>query len=74
MPVYEHITQWECDRCGVKHFAAPDDQYQRQWGRVSHVTGEGARVDAVLCPDCLKGWSGVTNQADRLVDDYLKGE
>lgn len=74
MPVYENITEWECDRCGEKHFATPDDRTVERRGRVSHVTGEGARVDAVLCPDCLKGWNGATNQADRIIDDYLRGE
>ena len=42
----EGITEWECDRCGEKHFAHKGDSYAKEWGQPKRINSS---LDEATC-------------------------
>lgn len=71
MPKVDNITQWECDRCGSKLFAAPGDPEAKQWGQPRRLSMRGDESQPVLCPACMEDYAALASRQDSEFTAFL---
>lgn len=69
----ENITEWECDRCGEKYFAPPEDGYAKQWGQPKRINSSLDEATCTLCPECLSEYKMLVATHDKDFATFLKG-
>lgn len=73
MPIYDNISEWECDRCGEKHFAHAGDSYVKNWTQPTRYNSAGDKITAVLCPNCSAAYADLMEVHDKNFAEFLEG-
>lgn len=71
MPRSDGFTKFECDRCGAKLYAAPEDPTAKQWGLAKRINASGNEGSQVLCPTCMKDYQNFASKQDSEYVQFL---
>lgn len=78
MPKIDNITKWECDRCGLKLYAAPGDPEAATWAQPTRTNAKGESMAMTLCAECARVYGDIAGRHDgevtAFINEYRKSD
>lgn len=71
MGIQTGLTQYECDRCGIKQIIDPKQAAEEKWSEKKFIRANQSDVNVVLCRYCSEDWLKLMAKADTIFDNFM---